>query len=103
MTTYVLIDGVPVPLEEGLADPPERVLNPRTSSTCWYCAGMADPKTVQTQLRLPSELHAVLVGRARSHGLSLNETIVRALRYATVQADPALKVTTTKTVEVEVL
>lgn len=55
---------------------------------------------VQTQVRLPAELHATLAARAADRGVSVNKIIIRALTYAMAATEPTYIETTTRTVQV---
>lgn len=56
---------------------------------------MADEPRIQTQARLPHDVHAWLLDRAKTRDISINETLVRALRFAMTATAPDRTITTT--------
>lgn len=56
-------------------------------------------RRVTTQVRLPADVHASLIERTTTNDLSLNETIVRMLRYALGKTGEKVVVKTTHTEE----
>lgn len=58
----------------------------------------ASPR-IATQIRLPADLHSALVERTTTNDLSLNETMVRMLRFAIAAQGTKVSIKTTCTEE----